>query len=141
MVVNERLFIEFQNDPEALRRIDPFVFEKVVAELFKEQGYEVTTTSPRADGGKDIYVYKKDPLTNLMFLVECKRYVPPNTVGVEIARQLYGVVQHERANVGIIVTTSYFTKPAKDFAEALPYQLFLREFDYLSQWIKKMRKA
>jgi len=141
VVVNDRLLIEFQNNPEALRRIDPFVFEKVVAELFEEQGYEVTITSPRADGGKDIYVYKKDPITNLMFLVECKRYVPPNTVGVEIARQLYGVVQRERANAGIIVTTSYFTKPAKEFAAGVPYQLFLRDFDYLLEWIKRNQKA
>ena len=139
-LVNERLAHHFQNDPEALRKIDPITFEKVVAELFEDEGYEVFLTPPRADGGKDIYVYKKDPITNLMFLVECKRYVPPNTVGVEIARRLYGVVQHERANAGIIVTTSYFTKPAKIFANGVPYQLFLRDFDYLSDWIKRSKK-
>lgn len=138
-LVNERLAHHFQNDPEALRRIDPFTFEKVVAELFEDDGYEVILTPQRADGGKDIYVYKKDPITNLMFMVECKRYTPPNKVSVETARQLYGVVQQERANAGIIVTTSYFTKPAKDFANGVPYQLFLRDFDYLSQWLNKKK--
>ncbi|MFP5262514.1 MAG: restriction endonuclease [Blastocatellia bacterium] len=138
-LVNERLAHHFQNDPEALRRIDPFIFERVVAELFEDEGYEVVVTQPRADGGKDIYVYKKDPVTNLMLLVECKRYTPPNKVSVETTRQLYGVVQQERANAGIIVTTSYFTKPAKDFANGVPYQLFLIDFDYLSQWLNKKK--
>lgn len=139
-LVNERLAHHFKNDPEVLRRIDPFTFEKVVAELFEDEGYDVIVTPQRADGGKDIYVSKKDPITNLMFVVECKRYVPPNKVSVETARQLYGVVQQERANAGIIVTTSYFTKPAKIFANSVPYQLFLRDFDYLSEWIKRSNR-
>jgi CheY-like chemotaxis protein len=139
VIVNEHLANYFRSDPEALRRIDPFKFESVVAELFQEEGYEVVLTPARADGGKDIYVYKKDPLTEVMFLVECKRYVPPNKVNVSIARQLYGVVQQERATGGIIVTTSYFTKPAKQFAASIPYHLFLRDFDYLTQWLKKTK--
>jgi CheY-like chemotaxis protein len=139
ITVNEQLTNIFRNDPEALRSIDPFKFESVVAELFKEEGYEVMVTPARADGGKDIYVYKRDPLTEAMFLVECKRYVPPNKVDVSVVRQLFGVVQQERASGGIIVTTSYFTKPAKDFAASIPYQLFLRDFDYLTRWLKKAK--
>lgn len=139
ILINERLLDVFQKDPQFLRKISPRSFENVVAELFEEEGYEVALTPKRADGGKDIYVYKKDPLTEVMFLVECKRYIPPNKVSVEIVRQLYGVVQSERASGGVLVTTSYFTKPAKDFAEGLPYQLFLRDFDYLTQWLKKTK--
>jgi CheY-like chemotaxis protein len=137
ITVNEHLTSIFRHDPEALRSIDPFKFESVVAELFQEEGYEVMVTPARADGGKDIYVYKNDPLTETMFLVECKRYVPPNKVDVSVVRQLFGVVQQERASGGIIVTTSYFTKSAKDFAASVPYQLFLRDFDYLTRWLKK----
>lgn len=136
-VINERLLELFQKDPESLHRISSREFEQVIAELFAEEGYEVAITPESRDGGKDIYVYKKDPLTETMFLVECKRYTPPNTVGVEIARQLYGVVQHERASGGILVTTSYFTKPAQEFAKSIPYQLFLRDFEYLTKWLKK----
>jgi Restriction endonuclease len=140
-VINERLINRFYGDPEKLRDLDPIIFERVIAELFLEEGYEIVLTPPRADGGKDIYVYKTDPLTQTMFLVECKRYTPPNKVTVEIARQLYGVVQQERASGGIIVTTSYFTKVAKQFASTVPYQLFLRDFDYLAQWLKKHNKS
>lgn len=137
IVLNNRITQIFRQNPELLRTIDPITFERVVAELFEEEGYEVILTPPRADGGKDIYVYKTDPLTSAMFLVECKRYVPPNKVDVTVARQLYGVVQQERASGGIIVTTSYFTKPAKEFASSVPYQLFLRDYDYLIQWFRE----
>jgi restriction system protein len=115
------------------------MFEEIVAELFVKEGYEIVLTPPRADGGKDIYVYKADPLTHMKFLVECKRYVPPLKVDVSVARQLYGVVQQEQATGGIIVTTSYFTKPAKDFAKKVPYQLFLTDFDNLSRWLKRIK--
>jgi hypothetical protein len=137
--VNKRLIGIFRDSPELLCTIDPIMFEEVVAELFIEEGYEIVLTPPRADGGKDIYVYKIDPLTHTKFLVECKRYVPPLKVDVSVARQLYGVVQQEQATGGIIVTTSYFTKPAKDFAARVPYQLFLTDFDDLSQWLKKIK--
>ena len=137
-IVNRRLIDYFGKDPEKLRTVDPTAFETIVAELFELEGYTVVQTCPRADGGKDLYVFKTDPFTQTMYLVECKRYVPPHTVGVEIVRQLYGVVQQERASGGIIVTTSYFTQPAKDFAQLLPYHLFLRDFHDLSRWLKSV---
>lgn len=135
-VVNRSLVDIYRNDPELLRAMNPIQFEHLIAELFENQGYEVLLTPPRADGGKDLYVYKSDPILKTSFLVECKRYVPPNKVGVEIARQLYGVVKHEDVNGGIIVTTSYFTRGAKQFADTVPYQLFLRDFEDLKSWLE-----
>jgi restriction endonuclease Mrr len=137
VTVNTRLAEIFRRDPKLLRAIDPIRFEELVAELFEEDGYRVILTPPRADGGKDIYVYRSDDKLQTSWLVECKRYVPPNKVGVETARQLYGIVQHERRSGGVIVTTSYFTRGAKEFAETVPYQLFLRDFDDLQTWLQK----
>lgn len=137
VTVNTRLADMFRREPQLLRTIDPIKFEELVAELFEEDGYRVVLTPPRADGGKDIYVYKSDEKLEASFLVECKRYIPPNKVGVEIARQLYGVVQHERRSGGVIVTTSYFTRGAKEFAGTVPYQLFLRDFEDLQTWLQK----
>ena len=135
--VNDRLASMFQQDPNLLKKLDPFIFEEFVGQLFEADGYEIEPTPKRADGGKDLYVSKKDAFTSVRFLVECKRYTPPLKVDVSVVRQLYGVVQQENASGGIIVTTSYFTKPAKTFAEAVPYHLFLRDFDYLSNWFKR----
>lgn len=136
-VVNKRLTDIFRQNPELLRNLDPIQFEHLVAELFEDQGYKAVLTPPRSDGGKDIYVYKSDPILKTSFLVECKRYVPPNKVGVDIARQLYGVVEQEDVSGGIIVTTSYFTRDAQEFANTVPYHLFLRDFDDLKIWLKE----
>jgi CheY-like chemotaxis protein len=138
-VINARLSSTFRDHPERLRLTDPFVFERVIAELFEEEGYESILTRPRADGGKDIYVSKTDPFTKVTFWVQCKRYVPPNKVDVTDARELYGVAQEERASGGIIVTTSYFTRPARAFADKVPLQLFLRDFDFLAEWLKRQK--
>jgi restriction endonuclease Mrr len=46
---------------------------------------------------------------------------------------------NERASGGILVTTSYFTRPARDFADKVPRQLFLRDFDYLTQWLERRK--
>jgi CheY-like chemotaxis protein len=138
---NRRLLEIFGREPELLRSLDPFTFEEVVAELFEREGYQVILTPQRKDGGKDIYVFRRDPITQTIFLVECKKYSPPHKVGVSVARQLYGVVQSERATGGIIATTSYFTDEAENFAKTTPYQLYLRDFDDLTLWIKRILRS
>lgn len=134
--VNRRLSEYFRKDPELLWRIEPRDFEHIVAELFEEQGYEVYITQATRDGGKDLYVFRKDTMTNSLFLVECKRYRPPKKVDVSVPRQLYGVVTNENATGGIIATTSYFTAEALKFAETTPHRLFLHDFDDISRWLK-----
>jgi len=139
-LTNDHLLEIFAREPESLRRIDPYAFEQLVAELFEREGYRVLLTPPRKDGGKDLYVFKRDLLTQTVFLVECKRYSPPHKVGVAVARQLYGVVEAEGATGGIIATTSYFTSEADSFAKTRPYRLYLRNFDDLSAWLQRALK-
>jgi restriction system protein len=137
--VNRGLAQRFARDPELVRSITPESFEELVAELFDAQGYEVALTGRGPDGGKDIYVYKRDPMANSLYIVECKRYLPPHKVDVKVARQLYSIVQHERANAGILVTTSFFTEPAEAFAATIPYQLLLRDYYDLIRWLERHR--
>jgi len=40
----------------------------------------------------------------------------------------YGVVQKETANAGLLVTSSFFTKGAKDFEEEREFQIQLSDF-------------
>ena len=84
--------------------LTPRQFEQVVAELLEKQGYDVELTPPSKDGGKDIYVAKKTSLGRFLYLVECKKYGRGRPVGVELIRQLYGVVEQERVNAGIGAT-------------------------------------
>ena len=101
-----------------------------------KQGYETELTPASYDGGFDIYAVKQEGIVKFLYLVECKRYSPPNKVVIEIVRALYGVVQRQRANAGVIVTTSYyFTSGAKEFQEELKYQMHLQDYIVLHQWL------
>ena len=71
-------------------------------------------------------------------LIECKRYDPTrNSVGVKIVRELHGVVTSQGATNGIIATTSYFTRKAKQHIEQNPWQLEGRDLDGVMSWVRK----
>ncbi|MEY8757925.1 restriction endonuclease [Peribacillus frigoritolerans] len=137
--VNTELIKYLSRSPELMYTLDPRKFEELVAELFKRKGYDVSLTQRTRDGGKDIYAVRKDSIASTLFVIETKRYSKTNKVGVEIIRGLYGVKTAERANVGMIVTTSSFTKDAIDFASPLNYELSLRDFENLKEWLKEYK--
>ncbi|MBO1628242.1 restriction endonuclease [Bacillus arachidis] len=137
--VNSQLIQYLARNPELMYQLEPRKFEELVAELFHKKGYEVELTPRTRDGGKDIYALKKDSISSTLFLVEAKRYSKTNKVGVELVRGLYGVKHAERANVGMLVTTSSFTKDAIEFASPLKYEMSLKDFSNLEEWLKEYK--
>jgi restriction system protein len=87
------------------------------------------------DGGKDIYVAEKSGLGSFLYIVECKRYSAHRPVGVGLVRQLHGTVQAEQATAGLLVTTSYFTKGAKEFQESVQFRMSLHDYVAIKHWL------
>lgn len=133
--INETLLRKIAASPSLMYDLSPRKFEELVAELLTRQGYTVDLTPPSKDGGKDIYVARRNDLGTFLYLVECKKYSLDNPVGVDIVRALYGTVQAEHATAGILVTTSRFTKGATDFQKQVEYQLSLRDYAQLHSWL------
>ena len=133
--INDELLTRLKSDPELLRSLSPRKFEEVVAELLEKQGYTVELTPASGDGGFDMYAAKHEALGQFLYLVECKRYTPPNKVGVQVVRALHGVVQQKQATSGVIVTTAFFTKGAKEFQHELKHQLQLHDYIELQKWL------
>lgn len=52
-------------------------------------------------------------------------------MGVEIVRELYAVMEMERVDKGVIVTTSHFTRGAVAEAQRLNGRIRLIDFDEL----------
>ena len=52
-----------------------------------------------------------------MILIECKKYSARHKVDVQLVRSLLGVQSDRKANKAILVTSSLFTRDAKQFAE------------------------
>jgi restriction system protein len=135
--VNERLLRMISSQPSLMQEMSARQFEELVAEVMQRQGYTVELTPATRDGGKDIYVAKRSDLGSFLYLVECKKYALDNPVGVGVVRALYGTVQYERATAGIVVTSSTFTRDARDFVQRIEHQMSLRDYVALSDWIRK----
>lgn len=123
--------------PESLYHIDPHKLEELVAELFISEGFNVGPLPRGADGGVDLMVHSKGVLKNHLHLVQIKRYARHNKVTVNIARELMGVVEEKKANSGIVLTTSSFTKTALRYEEKIGHRLSLMNGEYVLDWMLK----
>ena len=135
--VSDDLLSRAHAEPKVLYEITPRRFEEFVAELLDRLGYEITLTPASKDGGKDIYAARRDDLGSFLYVVECKQYSPDRRVGVGLIRELNGVVQAERATAGILATTAFFTKGAKEFQARLSNQISLKDYLGIQEWLSK----
>jgi len=133
-------FQKILDDPSLLREILPRDFEYFVAEIIEKLGFSNVTVTPRSgDGGRDIIATKKVNDIPLLFAFECKKYSKQLKIHLETMRALLGTVafSESKANVGVLVTTSSFTKGARDFiaSEAL---IDGKDFHDLVSWINQV---
>lgn len=135
--VNDELLKFLAANPNKLHTLEPRRFEELIADIFRDFGYEVILTPRSRDGGHDIRAIRKDSVGMLLYLIECKKYAPQRPVGVDVVRGLYGVTTAEGASCGIIATTSRFTRDAEEFADKIRYKMSLRDFNHLVGWLKQ----
>lgn len=135
--IKDELIAYFSKYPEKLYNLDPRKFEELVADLLRDMGLDVHLTPASRDGGVDIYAYVKHEVASFLMLVECKRWAADKAVGLPIVQRLYGVQQSQRANKSMIVTTSYFSSPAKEEAATYKGLMDLRDFEGLKSWLAK----
>ena len=88
-------------------------FEMLVGEGFRRKGFQVVETGGGgSDGGVDLVLSKRGE----KYLVQCKQW-RAFKVGVEIVRELYGVMAARGATGGFVVTSGRFSAEASRFAE------------------------
>ena len=134
----EKLLREIALYPSSIHSLSPRKFEELIAQILDRQGFDVTLTGQTRDGGRDILAVKNSILGEHLFLVECKKYAPDNPVSIAVVRQLYGVIEADRATAGIICTTSHFTKDAQTFADNLRHRLSLKDYRDIESWLKSV---
>jgi restriction system protein len=101
--------------------LNPYEFESLIRDLFEKMGHDTKQTRPSRDGGVDCVAFDTRPIVGGRVVIQAKRY--KHVVGVSAVRDLYGTMHNERANKGILITTSHFTSAAHQFAKGLPLQL------------------
>jgi restriction system protein len=110
--------LDAQKSIETIRQLHWRNFEELVAEAYRRQGYRVTEGGYGADGGIDLELRKDDLLT----LVQCKQW-KTQKVGVNVVREMFGVLTAHQANHFIIISSGTFTQQAIDFAAGKPIEL------------------
>jgi restriction system protein len=91
-------------------------FEMLVGEGFRLQGYKVVESGGGGpDGGIDLVLTKPGKNGGEKFLVQCKQW-RAYKVGVDVVRELYGVMAAKGATGGFVVTSGRFTADAVEFA-------------------------
>jgi len=81
-------------------------FERLTAEFFKRDGYDVVLGPGSNDGGVDLRIYDKKDMSKPLILVQCKRHKSNNEVKIETVKSFYSDVEFEGAAAGMIATTS-----------------------------------
>lgn len=139
-VINNSLLEIVKNDPNFMYKLTPREFEELICELLLKQNHNVKLTKQTKDGGKDLIIIENSSLGNFVIYGECKKYNPKQPVGVRLVRELYGTICADRATAGILVTSSYFSKEACDFQQAIKNQMTLMDYKELLKTIQEVCK-
>lgn len=95
-------------------------FERLIGEFYRRKGASVTARGgPVADGGVDLNLTYP---TGERLIVQCKHWKNRN-VGVKPLRELWGVLDDEKADRAIFVTSGSFSAEAIAFARGKQLEL------------------
>ena len=88
-------------------------FERFTANLFRSVGYaNVQLTSGGGDYGADVLATKN----GVRYAVQCKRYAVGNKVSLKAVQEAVGAREYYGCGGAMVITSSYFTKPAINLA-------------------------
>lgn len=114
-----RQLLEKQTGLDSLARMDWREFEMLVGEAFRRRGYLVEETGLGGkDGGIDLIVSKGGRKE----LVQCKQW-KTRCVSAPTVREMWGLVDHHRADAVNIVCIGDFTPDAMAFARGKAIEL------------------
>ncbi len=113
-------------------------FERLTAQFFKRQNYEVVLGPGTKDGGVDVRVWtnKESKAGPPMMLIQCKRC--KNVIGIESIKAFWADVHFEGAEKGLIATTSSVSRDSKKVSEARKWPMSFAEAEQVQQWARSM---
>ena len=125
--INEALESELL---ERVREVEPTFFELMILNLLTAMGYggtregSATPLGGSGDNGVD-GVINQDALGVDQIYIQAKRYAEGNIVGPSPIRDFFGSLNLKKAQKGIFITTSTFSKLAKETAQGLGSRIVL----------------
>jgi restriction system protein len=123
---------------DRMRTVSPAFFEKLVVDLLVAMGYggshddAASVIGRSGDGGID-GIIKEDKLGLESIYVQAKRWKEGSTVGRPDIQQFAGALQGQKARKGVFITTSSFTRDARDYAKAVQATIVLIDGQQLAE--------
>lgn len=120
---------------EQVKSASPAFFERLVIDLLVAMGYGGSRVDAgravgrSGDGGID-GIIKEDKLGLDVIYVQAKRW--ENVVGRPEIQKFAGALQGQRANKGVFITTSSFTREAREYVEIINSKIILLDGERLS---------
>ena len=120
----------------SIAKCSPEFFENLVVELLVGMGYGGSiidagqTIGKSGDGGID-GIIKEDKLGLDIVYIQAKRW--GNSVGSKEIRDFVGALAGQKANKGVFITTSTFTKEASSFVQQIQQKVILIDGQRLAQ--------
>ena len=107
----------YLDSPAAFEQVSPEQFEKALHDLLTSLGYEPSPIDHDhgADSGFDFELRRYPGYRKA--LVEVKKYSSSSKVPVGVVQQLLGVLYANRADCGILISSSGFTASSLEFAK------------------------
>ena len=132
--LNSELYEHFSKNSNQFTRLDWRKFEMLVAELLQAQGFEAELGPGHADGGVDIRLLQRDPIGDILTLVQVKKYDINNPIRLQPVQALHGVKEAEGADSSMFVTTSRYLRSTTNFASRENVQMELFVSDDVRKW-------
>lgn len=109
-------------------------FETQCAELLKKNGFiNVIVTKKSGDHGADVLAEKD----GISYAIQCKYY--SSAVGNSAVQEAFSAKSYYRKDIAVVMTNSYFTRPAKE--EAAKNQVKLWDKDKLQIFLKNSQST
>ncbi len=132
--VHEDLYQHFAQRPDDLYRLEPRQFETFLSRVFQGQGFKAELGPGTNDGGVDVRLWHRDPIGDVLTLVQAKRYAKGRSIELEAVSALSGVVEDQRAGRGLLVATSRFLPSAREFAARQQGRIVLANSEDVARW-------
>lgn len=127
---------------QAALNLTPYAFEDLVIRLLGAMGYGksgmLERTSASGDAGID-GIISQDPLGLDRIYVQAKRYATDNPVDRPRIHEFAGALLGKQGDRGVFITTSKFTKGAREEAERINARIELIDGDRLAELLVKYR--
>ena len=132
--LNAELYEYFKKDSGQLERLHWREYEMLIAELLQAQGFLVELGPGSADGGVDMRLIQRDPIGDILTLVQVKKHSRNRRIKLQAVQALHGAKEAERADGSVFVTTSDYQQCARRFAGRENVRMDLYVSDDVRRW-------